>query len=254
MKGFKGNIEWVHNEEGSGARFYKSSVYFPDDRKKPLSNSGVTIDPGVDLGNASRTLIDNVLNYYRDIAALSSQQHSVLQSAIGLKINKAAGWIEQYEDQFKKIFLIPPKVASIVMNKITAPPYWEPLIKAMPELEFLNTNNACAVHTALLSLSYNHGPGFTVDFAKVFVRQNLIPELGRAIKVIPSKLKSLRERREREGNLILAAIKLDKKFELQIDRSINPLPLTVIPYHIQESILEKFITEIKYYPKPQEVN
>jgi hypothetical protein len=241
VKGFKGNIEWVHNEEGSGARFYKSSVYFPDDRKNPKSNSGVTIDPGVDLGNASRSLINDVLNYYRDIGSLDAYQFQLLFTAIGLKKHKAINWIIKHEPYFKKIFLVPPKVASIVMHKITADDYWMPLIKEMPELEFLNDHHAKAVHTALLSLSYNRGPYFTADFAKTFIRQNLLGDLGNAIKKIPAAVDSLRLRREREGNLILSALKLDKRFEPQIDITISPMPMTPIPYILQE----KFIYEVK---------
>jgi hypothetical protein len=150
--GFKGSLAWVHNEEGSGAKFYNSSCYFPDSRVKPQSNSGITIDPGLDLGQADDDLISEVIEFYLNKGLIDLTQSALLKKAKGLTKYDAIEWIRINEKYFKGKMLIPLDDSLYVMDKYTAPLYWKPLTESMPELLLISPNyKATAVHTALLS-------------------------------------------------------------------------------------------------------
>ena len=83
--GFKGSAAFILNEEGSGAKFYNSSVYYPDNRANPVSSSGITIDPGVDLGSGDKNMINEVFGFYKSQGFLSDVLLSLLKTSIGLK-------------------------------------------------------------------------------------------------------------------------------------------------------------------------
>lgn len=235
--GFAGSISWVHNEEGSGARYHNSSAYYPDSTTAPLSASGITIDPGVDLGSANWQLVENVIKVYKKAGLLSRGQVNLLWVAKGVKKYGAIEWWREYKNHFRGKFLVPAELAAKVMEEITAPEYWEPLVKSLPELlEIKLPHLAAAVHTALLSYSYNRGSGEAIQLAKPFLQNKDYNGLGRAIKAVHHAMESLNERRQREGNIILAAVKLAERFELSLNTEINPRPLTAIPADQKEFI------------------
>lgn len=238
--GFKGDLRWIYNEEGSGARYYKSSVYYPDSRKNPRTNSGVTIDPGLDLGNADIKLIEEVIGQYVSGGLLSLNLALKMRTAFGRKKQDAIDWINKYELLYKNIFLVPEITATYVLDKYSAPVYWKPLINAVPELLTLSEKIAPAIHTALLSQAYNRGCQRVIKLSKNHIADGTFLHLALEIKELNKSSKSLNARRNREADLIVSALNQKENFVISfID--VNPLPLTSIPVEAKE-----LITEMEY--------
>ena len=236
--GFKGSAAFTLNEEGSGAKYYRNSVYFPDSRAKPVTNSGVTIDPGIDLGSGDRKMIDEVMRFYYNSGFLSDIQYSLLKTAVSKKKERAAEWIENNERYFKNKFLIPDSLAEYVFANYSADDYWKFLTTNIPELLSMSFNHIkAAVHTSLLSLAYNYGMSRTANLAKARIQTGQYEELAHDIKSIKHNSKALRDRRQREGDLILDALKMKEKFAVVVDANINAMPMGVVPIDIQETML-----------------
>ena len=244
--GFAGSVKWIHNEEGSGAKIYHSSVYFPDSLTNPKTKSGVTIDPGVDMGNCDLALINSVLNQYYIYEVLSRKLFDKIKSAIGYKGIEAAIWIKNYGYLFKNNFMVPEPVALEIMENFTAPEYWNPLIKAMPAiLKIKDSKLKAAVHTALLDMSYNRHWTKTILLAKEFVEKNDYAGLAKKISLVRHSLKSLTDRRKREAGLIYAAIEMQDDFDFTFE-DLKPLPVTSIASDFKESVLKNLEFEFKH--------
>ena len=243
--GFCGDLRWVHNEEGSGAKIYKSSVYFPDSITKPRTHSGITIDPGVDLGNSELKDVNEVIQHYYSEGLLTQEQISLLLKAFGKKRFEAIEWLKQYKSFFKNKFLVPELTAVYVMDKYSAPDYWLPLVSQLKGLlEIENAAVKKAVHTALLSHAYNSGVFKTIKLASVPVREKRWNELAEDIQQVVSATQALKDRRQREGLIIKSAIKLDTRFELQF-ADVKPRPVTTISSIFKEDLLIEFEVEDK---------
>ena len=244
--GFAGSIQWVHNEEGSGAKIYHSSVYFPDSLTNPKTQSGVTIDPGVDMGNCDVALINKVINTYFLQDVLSKKLVTRLKSAIGNKGIYAALWMKENGKWFKNDFLVPDPVALDVMENITALEYWNPLVKAMPGLlKIKSASIKKAVHTALLSMSYNRGWEKTILLAKEFIAVDNYDGLSKKISNVRHSLKALTDRRKREAGLIYAALEQQDDFAITFE-DIKVLPVTAIPHGLKENVMKQLEFEIKH--------
>jgi hypothetical protein len=246
--GFKGSAAFILNEEGSGAKYYKSSVYYPDSRTNPISSSGITIDPGVDLGNGDKNMIAQVLCFYRDNYFLNDILLSLLKTSIGLKKLDAAEWINNNERCFKNKVLVPDIAAQNIFSNYSGDDYWQYLILHIPELLSIPFDwIKKAVHTSLLDLAYNYGTGRTVYVAKARIQTGDYEALGNDIKAIRHKSKNLNERRDAEGNLILTACEKKESFVIEL-RDVNPVPLTTLPFEMQETFTMNFVP---LPPKPE---
>ena len=244
--GFEGSIDWVHNEEGNGAMFYHSSVYFPDSLLKPKTNCGVTIDPGVDMGTANLTLINGLLNEYYVRGFLTSELYNKLKTSIGLRGRSAAAWYKQNKNWFRHSFLVPDFLQKHFMENLTAIQYWKPLVGAMPNLLKIKTSfMKKAVHTALLSMSYNRGWQKTILLAGEFIASENYDGLAKKISNVKQSLKSLKERRQREAELIYAAIETRNDFVIELP-DINPMPVTEIPSASKEIVMKELEFELKH--------
>src|SRR5690606_10278151 len=126
--GFRGSLAFVHNEEGSGARAYNCSIYYPDNPKDIKTNSGVTLDPGLDLGQADRNIINEVLQYYCNEGYTGSNAIARIKKAVGKKREGAVEWMRDNIHLFKGWFKIEDEHALYVLDKYTAPAYWLPLV------------------------------------------------------------------------------------------------------------------------------
>lgn len=246
--GFRGNLAWVHNEEGSGLKSYGTSVYYPDSRKQPRTKSGVTIDPGLDLGNAAPTLIKEVLNYYNEQGLLTVAQYKRLMLAVGFTKADAIEWMEENEWAFKPgkpggvRFAVRDKHALFVLENYTADDYWIPLVKAMPRLKAIKENYVAeAVHTALLSQSYNRGYYATIETCRKFVEIGDFGGMAFAIKGLKQSTESSRGRRRREAALIVDAMYEKEKFTFTFeDLKPEPLPLITMPL-VKQAFLMDFV-------------
>jgi hypothetical protein len=244
--GFAGSIQWVHNEEGSGAKIYGTSVYFPDSLTNPKTKSGVTIDPGVDMGNCDLDLINHVINKYVLHDVLPNKLANKLKSAVGHKGIYAALWLKENKKLFRNNFLVPEFLQLEVLENITAIEYWLPLAEGMKNLNKIRSSHIKkAVHTALLSMSYNMGWGAVILFAKDLIAVGNYDGLAKKISNKRHSLKSLTDRRKREAGLIYAALEQKDDFSYTFE-DIKPLPMTVIPHALKESVIKQLEFEHKH--------
>jgi len=136
--GFRGSAAWVHQLEG-----HCGHPYWPG------GQSGVTLDPGVDLGYADESL---VVRCYDDHVA--PQQMKALLRCKGVTGTKARRRVE--ESTRLKHLKVSEQVAEAIFPKV-ARPYWVAAKRRWPELT--KPYVPPAVHTIVLSLCYNRGPG-----------------------------------------------------------------------------------------------
>lgn len=135
--GFRGDAAWVHELEGHAGHPYW-----------PGGQSGVTLDPGVDLGYAGETL---VVACYDDL--FPPEGMSALMGCLAITGPKARQRVE--ESTRLQQLLLSPSQAESVFPKV-ARPYWVAAKRRWPEI--MKSFVPGAVHTVVLSLCYNRGP------------------------------------------------------------------------------------------------
>ena len=133
---FRGDLEWVHQQEG-----HRGKPYWPGGR------SGITLDPGVDLGHASE---DHIRKFYQPL--LSGTQMRSLEKVFGIKGLDARRALHRV--QVLESIRITREQAMSLMHHM-ARPYWNGIADRFPAL--LRKDTPPSVQTALLSLAYNRG-------------------------------------------------------------------------------------------------
>ncbi|MGI9315687.1 MAG: peptidoglycan-binding protein [bacterium] len=189
---FRGDLEWVHQQEGHRGRPYW-----------PGGGSGITLDPGVDLGHVNEDL---VRTFYQPF--LNKKQMVSLEKVFGIKGSDARRALSQI--QVIRGIRISPEQGMSLMHYM-ARPYWNGIVNRFPALARKDTPPS--VQTALLSLAYNRG---------VFNRhlESLAGPLGRKQwdRVAESvggmqqshSLRGIRIRRRQERNIIRAELEFIK--------------------------------------------
>lgn len=183
LPGFRGDLAWLHAREGHNGRPYW-----------PGGQSGVTVDPGLDLHYADWNLAAAVLGPH-----LTANQIARLKAVRSLFGQAAEPAVKRLSD-----IRISRELAAQLLPQV-ADPYWRGLVRRFPEV----LAGSPAVHTALLSLAYNRGVG---NKALALLRPLIAAQdwsaVGREIRGMQQdhKLANIRERRRLEGNLILAAV------------------------------------------------
>ena len=133
---FNGDIDWVHQQEGHRGRPYW-----------PGGVSGITLDPGVDLGHASTKLVEELYHPF-----LTNKQIAALEAVQGFKGQDA-------RDALRRSPIIQGIRISdeqgIALMPHTAKPYWTGITRRFPALKRKDT--PASVQTVLLSLAYNRG-------------------------------------------------------------------------------------------------
>jgi peptidoglycan hydrolase-like protein with peptidoglycan-binding domain len=137
---FRGDLDWVHRQEA-----HKGHPYWPGGK------SGVTLDPGVDLGQAPAGVIDQ----YR--ALTSTAQFDAIESAVGVTGDAARAAL-QASPTLQSIRLGREQAEALMPP--SARPYWRDIGKRFTSLRQPTTLGS--VQTALLSLAYNRG-AFNTD-------------------------------------------------------------------------------------------
>jgi len=184
LKGFRGDLSWVHAREGHDGKAYW-----------PGGASGVTLDPGVDLGHADSSLIEA---RYKNL--LTGEQFAAVKKAHGKKGGDA-----------KLVLKADPVLQTIRISRVqadtifpfAAKPYWEDIVKRFPTLDDGDTLGS--VQTALLSLSYNRGAGNRrLDVLKEPLADKNWPLVADTIGSMQQnhRLPGIRKRRKMEADLI----------------------------------------------------
>lgn len=134
---FRGDLAWLHDIEGHAGKTYW-----------PGSASGITLDPGFDLGYQEPEELEK---HYASM--LNSAQLEACKGVLGLKGRGAKTFLNQSLDLLS--IRISKNQALKVLPHI-AEPYWVAVTKRFPMVKDVSCPGA--VHTALLSLAFNRGP------------------------------------------------------------------------------------------------
>ncbi|MBN2427153.1 MAG: peptidoglycan-binding protein [Deltaproteobacteria bacterium] len=184
LNNFRGDLGWIHAREGHAGRAYW-----------PGGASGVTLDPGVDLGHAKTSMVEEA---YEGI--LLQDQFEAVRKVFGVKGEAA-----------KKVLDADPLLQSIRISRAQAEmvlpyvilPYWEAVSRRFPVL--LAGDTPGAVQTALLSLAYNRGAGNRGLGSLEYPLKE--KDWGRVADLIGNmqqdhRLEGIRKRRRMEADLI----------------------------------------------------
>lgn len=180
LPGFTGDLQWIHGEEG-----HKGRPYWPE------GSSGVTLDPGLDLGHAGRQTIEAALPLY----GFTDEEEQDLLSTIGMRGLRAEAAVEALGD-----IRVSRDTASLVFPLIAAK-YWREILARFPAL----ATAPGPVQTALLSLAYNRGE-WNAELAPL--GEPLQNRDWRAVADIIGgmqqnhRLRGIRARRKREAGLV----------------------------------------------------
>ena len=189
MKNFRGDTSWIHRWEGHAGRAYW-----------PQGNSGVTLDPGVDLGHIDADLFTKAYG-----TLLTGEQMAAARKVMGLKGEAAGNALTEAKANNTPL-------ASIRVSRdqadpifaLVAEPYWNRIAARFNSLQ--GDRVPGAVHTAFLSLAYNRGTGNKdLEQLRGPLDSGNWAEVGRRIQGMQQdhKLEGIRKRRRAEGQLIL---------------------------------------------------
>ena len=142
LRDFDGDPDWVHLLEG-----HKGRPYWPE------GASGVTLDPGIDLGHADSAFVAKLIDDHYG-ALMSAAQRSAVNAVIGIKGDEAKKALAA--DAVLKSIRIDREHADEVFPS-AAKPYWEAISGRFAALA--DPETPPSVQTALLSLAYNRGAG-----------------------------------------------------------------------------------------------
>jgi len=189
MKNFRGDTSWIHRWEGHAGRAYW-----------PKGNSGVTLDPGVDLGHIDAKLFERAY-----AGLLNDAQQVDARKVMGLKGEAAGAALEAAKrDNTPLATIRVSREQADPLFAIVAEPYWEQITARFKSL--LGAKVPAAVHTAMLSLTYNRGSGNKVlEQLRDPLDKGDWAGVGRRIQAMQQdhKLEGIRKRRRAEGQLIL---------------------------------------------------
>jgi hypothetical protein len=136
LVGFRGDLEWVHQQEG-----FRGRPYWPG------GLSGVTLDPGVDVGHASGDLVAVLYG-----PLLTREQLNSLRLVFGFKGNDARDALNR-SPKLQGIRITDEEGLALMPH--TARPYWDGIARRFPAL--VRNDTTASVQTVLLSLAYNRG-------------------------------------------------------------------------------------------------
>jgi len=136
LRNFDGDLGWVHEREG-----HRGAPYWPG------GASGVTLDPGVDLGQVGSETIEA---FYGTL--LTEEQRNGVQNVIGLKGAAAKNALDTTPTL--RTIRIGKEDAERIMPLVSQR-YWDNIVNRFPAL--VAANILPSVQPVLLSLSYNRG-------------------------------------------------------------------------------------------------
>ncbi len=189
---FDGDLGWVHLQEGHRGRPYW-----------PGGASGVTLDPGIDLGHADPSFLRALLRDHYD-ELMSAAQRAAVEAVIGIKGDEAKKTLDA--DAVLKSIRISDDHADRVFPAASRP-YWHAIADRFTQLHDRKTPPS--VQTALLSLAYNRGAGNQhLESLGALIRGRDWVAVADRIGAMQQdhKLKGIRRRRREEADLIRAEL------------------------------------------------
>lgn len=191
---FRGDSDWIHRKEGHGYTAYW-----------PTGASGVTIDPGVDLGYLSGDLRDIFVAVYEDI--LTPEQVKACLSVQGVTGPEAEDLLKDSNDP-RAIVLRTIRISRAEAEEIfpvVLDPYWDKIKVRFPHL--LDADVPGEVHTVFASLAYNRGV-YNTELGPLAgpLNRKDFRSLGNMVRRMQQSHRSpgIPIRRRAEGDLILS--------------------------------------------------
>lgn len=136
LSGFRGDIAWIHAREGHAGKAYW-----------PGGASGVTLDPGFDLGQQER---ETLTAQYASL--LPAQQLQACSLCLGIQGRQAK---DHLNGAASLLAIRISKTQALAIFPTVVQPYWAALCKRFPQIAQPDT--PVNVQTALLSLAFNRG-------------------------------------------------------------------------------------------------
>ena len=195
LSDFHGDTDWIHEWEG-----HKGRVYWPG------GDSGVTLDPGVDLAYVDEKKFDEVWG-----PRLTSAQLAAAHAARRYKGRAAERWLKTSDAaQPLHAIRISLSEAKDIFPSVLSP-YWTKITGRFPALlaDFQSDNTGQlrgACHTVFLSLAFNRGTGNRALSVLEFpLKEGRYSTLGNLVAAMQQdhELEGIRRRRRAEGRLIL---------------------------------------------------
>jgi peptidoglycan hydrolase-like protein with peptidoglycan-binding domain len=185
---FRGDLDWIHEKEGHRGRPYW-----------PGGQSGITLDPGVDLGHADPGMVERLYG-----PLLTPPQMAAVCQVCGIR-GAAARADLNTSSLLGGIRISMPNAASIM--PYAAWGYWNRIRGRFQALGWQAT--LPSVQTALLSLAYNRGPA-NLHLAPLGALLESCEWSGAAARIAAMQqnheLEGIRSRRREEGLLIEAEL------------------------------------------------
>lgn len=189
MKNFRGDLKWIHHWEG-----HMGKPYWPKGR------SGITLDPGVDLGYAEWPLVERVFK-----GIIKPELLEDLKRAVGRRGEAADLFLKEARAAnapFTGIRISREQADQLF--GFVAEPFWQQITNRFPPL--LRESTPAAVQTVLLSLAYNRGPGNRdLEQLRALLSSGAWRQVGEVVAAMQQDhaLAGIRRRRQEEGQLIL---------------------------------------------------
>jgi hypothetical protein len=183
MEKFRGDLSWVHAREGHSGRPYW-----------PGGSSGVTLDPGFDLGHQT---LKKTRELYK--TRITDNQYRAVARVTGIRGAEAKPASRGPAIQSIRI----SRSAALRVMPHIAVSYWQGIVRRFPALDNLATPPS--VQTALLSLAYNRGVGNSgLKLLGVSIKKSQWLKVASAIGKMQQthKLQGIRIRRRQEADLI----------------------------------------------------
>ena len=185
---FQGDLDWVHEEEGHRGRPYW-----------PGGESGITLDPGVDLGHASPGLVEELFGPIVD-----SAQMEALRGVFGIQ-GEPANTALKASPVIQGIRISSDQALEMMPN--AAKTYWDSIRRRFDSL--VRDDTPPSVQTVLLSLAYNRGAGNSgLEVLRQPLESKKWSEVAGTIGAMQQdhSLEGIRTRRQQEGLLVEAEI------------------------------------------------
>ncbi len=186
---FHGDLSWIHAREGHAGKAYW-----------PGGASGVTLDPGFDLGQQE---LETFQSQYS--ALLSTQELSACQQCLGIQGRSAKKFLNQSR---ALLGIRISRATALTLFPVVVAPYWVAITKRFPALK--NEVTPAQVQTALLSIAFNRGANNKdLNVLTESISDHDWSSVGEIIKAMQQDhaLLGIRKRRKMEGELILTALR-----------------------------------------------
>lgn len=181
---FRGDLHWLHKQEGHAGKAYW-----------PGGSSGVTLDPGFDLGYQD---LEVTTAHYKK--HLTLEQFDAVTRVTGLKGKKSKTALNS-SSELLSIRISRPVADSIF--PVIALPYWQAISKRISGLS--NKSTLSSIQTVLLSLAFNRG--YNNAALEVLIQPIEQSNWLQCADLVANmqqnhRLKGIRIRRRREADLI----------------------------------------------------